>query len=67
MDPPLLDHPSETITADGRHLELFYDSSKLRIVAWKTKHAVYWVSNSLSEQLTNGQMLGIAESLHRIG
>jgi polyisoprenyl-teichoic acid--peptidoglycan teichoic acid transferase len=36
-------------------------------VAWRTPRAVYWVSNSLSETLTNSQMLAIARSLGRVG
>ncbi|HVW16634.1 MAG TPA: LCP family protein [Solirubrobacteraceae bacterium] len=66
MDPPVLDHPSETRSVDGRRFELFYDADRLRIVAWRTTHAVYWVSNTLSETLSNGQMLGIARSLAHI-
>jgi hypothetical protein len=34
-------------------------------VAWRTGRAVYWVSNTLSHDLTNQQMLGIAASLTR--
>ncbi len=64
--PPLLEHPSETRVVNGRHLELFYDGSHLRVVAYRTEHAVYWVSNTLSEALTNQQMLGIASSLRSI-
>jgi hypothetical protein len=46
---------------------LFYDGNRLRLVAWRTPHAVYWVSNTLSETLTNSQMLGIARSFTRVG
>ena len=67
MNPPLLDSPSETRTVDGRKLELFFDGDRLRLVAWRTPRAVYWVSNTLLQSLTNKQMLGIAGSLARVG
>jgi polyisoprenyl-teichoic acid--peptidoglycan teichoic acid transferase len=64
-DPPILASPSEIRNVGGRRLELHFDGRKLRLVAWRTAHAVYWVSNTLSLDLTNQQMLGIAASLTR--
>jgi polyisoprenyl-teichoic acid--peptidoglycan teichoic acid transferase len=61
--PPILDNPSETRKMRGRSYDLFFDGSRLRLVAWRTKRAVYWVSNTLLETLTNAQMLDIARSL----
>jgi hypothetical protein len=66
-DPPLLDNPSEVRTVGGRKLKLYRDGSRLRLVAWQTGNAAYWVSNTLLRSLTNAQMLGIARSLTRIG
>lgn len=66
-NPPLLQSPSEIRTVDGRKLELFRDGSRLRLVAWRTPKATYWVSNTLLRSLTNQQMIGIARSLTRIG
>ena len=65
--PPILDNPSETRRMAGRTYELFFDGSRLRLVAWRTPRAVYWVSNTLLETLKNPQMLAIARSLTRIG
>jgi hypothetical protein len=65
--PPVLAHPTGTRTVHGRKLLLFRDGERLRHVALTTKDAVYWVSNTLSLKLTNAQMLGIAESLTRLG
>jgi polyisoprenyl-teichoic acid--peptidoglycan teichoic acid transferase len=62
---PILASPSEIRYVDGRRLELHYDGSKLRLVAWRNRGAVYWVSNTLSLDLTNQQMLGMAASLTR--
>ena len=65
--PPILDDPSETLKARGRKYQLYYDGNRLRLVAWRTPRAVYWVSNSLSETLSNKQMLAIARSLTMVG
>ena len=65
--PPILDNPSETRKLNGRKFELFFDGGQLRLVAYRTKKAVYWVSNTLLETLTNQQMLALAQSLTRVG
>jgi polyisoprenyl-teichoic acid--peptidoglycan teichoic acid transferase len=65
--PPLLDNPSETRTLNGRKFDLFFDGGRLRLVAYRTKKAVYWVSNTLLQTLTNQQMLALAQSLTRVG
>jgi LCP family protein required for cell wall assembly len=65
--PPILDNPSEKRKMNGRTYELFFDGNRLRLVAWRTPRAVYWVSNTLLQSLTNRQMLGLARSLTRVG
>jgi polyisoprenyl-teichoic acid--peptidoglycan teichoic acid transferase len=66
-NPPILEDASEKRRMGGRTYELFFDGSRLRLVAWRTKRAVYWVSNTLLRSLTNAQMLGIARSLTHLG
>lgn len=63
---PILDDPDEVRTVAGRKLRLYYDGRKLRLVAWRTGDAAYWVSNSLMRRLTNRQMLAITASLRRL-
>jgi LCP family protein required for cell wall assembly len=65
--PPILDHVGETRTVNHKRLELFYNAKRLRVVAWHTPRGVYWVSNDLSESLSNQQLLAMASSLTRIG
>jgi hypothetical protein len=65
--PPILDDPTDKIQMRGRTYEEFYDGSRLRLVAWRTPKAVYWVSNTLSELLSNDQMRALARTLSRIG
>jgi LCP family protein required for cell wall assembly len=61
--PTLLKSPSEIRTVNGRRLLLYFNGRKLTTVAWRTPQAAYWVSNTLTADLTNAQMLGIAASL----
>jgi LCP family protein required for cell wall assembly len=65
-DPPLLASPDRIRVQNGRRLLLFYDGSKLRLVAWRTRTAVYYVSNTLNRRLSNTQMLSVAASLRRL-
>jgi polyisoprenyl-teichoic acid--peptidoglycan teichoic acid transferase len=60
---PILASPSEIRYVAGKRLELHFDGGKLRLVAWRTAQAAYWVSNTLSLDLSNQQMLGMAASL----
>jgi polyisoprenyl-teichoic acid--peptidoglycan teichoic acid transferase len=65
--PPILDDPSEVRRMGGRTYRLYFDGTRLRLVAWQTGRAVYWISNTLLQSLTNKQMLGLAQSLTRVG
>ena len=55
-------------TINGRKLQLYYDGTRLRLVAWRTPRAVYWVlEHAAADDSTNQQMLAIAGSLTRLG
>ena len=62
MDPPILNTPSEERQIGGRKFELHYEGDRLRLVAWRTPKAVYWVSNTLLQTLSEHQMIAIARS-----
>jgi LCP family protein required for cell wall assembly len=64
--PPLLDDPDRTVTRGKRKLKLYMDGSRVRLVAWRTRKAVYWVSNTLSQSVGQAQMIEIAASLRRL-
>ena len=65
-DPPILDNPDEKRTVNGHRVSIYRDGPSIRLVAWRTPRAVYWVSNTLTTDLTNRQMLGIAGSLQKL-
>jgi len=61
-NPPILDSESEERRQGERTFEVHYDGDRVRLVAWRTSKAVYWVSNTLRQTLTERQMLAIARS-----
>jgi LCP family protein required for cell wall assembly len=65
--PPILDDPHATIMRNGRKLLVYRDGRRVRLVAWRTKRAVYWVSNTLTQSVSSDQLIGIAASLRRFG
>jgi hypothetical protein len=64
--PPILDNPDRTVRRHGRKLRLYYDGDRLRLVSWRSKRAVYWISNTLTTDIGEAQMLEIASSLRRL-
>jgi LCP family protein required for cell wall assembly len=64
-DPPILDAPTDKRTVGGRQYELHFAGDRLRLVAWRTPKAAYWVSNTLLQTLTKKQMMAIARSARR--
>jgi LCP family protein required for cell wall assembly len=63
--PPILNHPTTTRSVAGKQLALYFNGGKLSLVAWRTPRAVYWVSNTLTDTLSAGQILAVARSLER--
>jgi len=64
-NPPILDSPSETRKVGGREFRLFFAGDRLRLVAWTTPKATYWISNTLLQTLDKKQMMAIARSTKR--
>jgi polyisoprenyl-teichoic acid--peptidoglycan teichoic acid transferase len=60
--PPLIAHPNEQRKIHGVTYMIFTDGSHIHLVAWRKGHMVYWLTNTLLEDLSNEQMLAIARS-----
>ena len=58
---PAFDSPTDEVSSGGTEYELWYQGQHIEQVAWFEHSAVYWVRNSLTQAVTNGQMLAIAE------
>jgi hypothetical protein len=63
QNPPILNSPSATKFVNGKRLLLYANGGKLSLVAWRTPQGVYWVSNTLTDNITNRQLVAIAASL----
>jgi polyisoprenyl-teichoic acid--peptidoglycan teichoic acid transferase len=64
-DPPILANPDETKTINGQAYLLSWDGPQLRLIGWKTDQGSYWVSNTLLNALSPGQMFAIAQSMQK--
>ena len=64
-NPPILNSPTQTERIGGKQLIEYFNGHKLSLVAWRTPQAVYWISNTLTDALSNSQMIAIAASLTR--
>ncbi len=67
LEPPIVDHPQETRYLDGRAYMIFADGEHIHMVAWREHHVLYWVINTLLEELSNRQMLTLADSTQPLG
>lgn len=61
LHPPILDNPSETVTIGRRAYSLYYSGEHVTTVAWREGNAVYWVENTLTNNVSPRQMVEIAE------
>ncbi len=66
-DAPLVQGPSVTRWIKGRAYKLFYNGSKLHMVAFEENGGAYWVVNTLLDRMSNETMLAIAKGLQPLG
>jgi polyisoprenyl-teichoic acid--peptidoglycan teichoic acid transferase len=66
-DAPMFANPDQTVTIGGRTYSLYYSGQHLMVVAWFEHGAVYWIHNSLTDAVQNGELLAIAEQTEPIG
>jgi LCP family protein required for cell wall assembly len=64
-DPPLFRN-ADTIRRGGRTYLLVGDGHHYQDVGWREHGAMYWITNTIFDGLTNAQMLALAESAHAI-
>jgi LCP family protein required for cell wall assembly len=65
--PPIIANPSRTVDINGRHYILVDDGAHIHLIAWREHGALYWVNNTLLEDLSNAQMISIANSVQPLG
>jgi len=62
LRPPAVESPTGTKKVGGRTYMLFYQGDSLHMVAWRERGTLYWVLNTLDDQLSNDVMMGLATS-----
>jgi len=62
LGPPIVAHPNEERKIGHRKYMVFTDGSHIHVIAWREHGMLYWVANTLLEDLSNQQMLAIARS-----
>jgi polyisoprenyl-teichoic acid--peptidoglycan teichoic acid transferase len=65
-DAPILEGVTERRKIGRRTYELVPDGDRVRLVAWRTPKAAYWISNTLLLTLSDKQMLAIARSVRSL-
>jgi polyisoprenyl-teichoic acid--peptidoglycan teichoic acid transferase len=61
LNPPLFAH-ARTQLIDGRNYEFVDDGAHIHVIGWRSGNVLYWLTNTLLEELSNSQMLAIAKS-----
>jgi LCP family protein required for cell wall assembly len=65
--PPLLSGADQTVSLAGRTYSLYYSGQHLDVVAWREHGVAYWIHNTLTDGIGNGELLAIAEQTRPIG
>jgi polyisoprenyl-teichoic acid--peptidoglycan teichoic acid transferase len=65
-DPPILQGVTEERKLGKRTYQLVRDGDRVKLVAWRTPKAVYWISNTLLLTLSDKQMMAIARSVRGV-
>jgi hypothetical protein len=64
--PPAIADPDQRQTIRGHRYLLFYNGSKLHMVAWRAGGTTFWVNNTLDDRIPNATLLAIATSFVRV-
>ena len=60
--PPILEHPTGTRTAGARTYQLYTERGKLRMIAWRQGSTEIWITDTLQNDLTNDQLIGLGRT-----
>lgn len=61
LNPPLFAH-ARVQSIDGRQYRMVDDGSHIHVIGWRSHNVLYWLTNTLLEELSNQQMLQLAKS-----
>jgi polyisoprenyl-teichoic acid--peptidoglycan teichoic acid transferase len=61
LNPPLFAH-ARTQVIDGIGYRFVNDGAHIHVIGWRSGRVLYWLTNTLLEELSNQQMLALAKS-----
>ncbi len=61
LNPPLFAH-AHVQTIGGRTYRFVDDGAHIHVIGWRTHNVLYWLTNTLLEELSNAQMIALAKS-----
>ena len=65
LNPPLFAH-ARVQTVGGRSYRIVDDGSHIHAIGWRAGNVLYWLTNTLLEELSNAQMIALAQSAHAL-
>ena len=63
---PILKGVDETRVNKGRTFQIYNQDGRIQRIAWHDGDAVYWISNTLLQTLSNTEMLAIAYNTQKL-
>ena len=66
LDPPAIDNPDAKRVVGGTKYLLFYEGKHVHMIAWRRGNTLYWVLNTLGNELDNELMTAMATSFQRV-
>jgi hypothetical protein len=66
LRPPAIENPNAKQTINGTEYLLFYQASRLHMVAWERNKTLFWVLNTLDNELSNDTMMSLAKSFRPV-
>ncbi len=61
LNPPLFAHARVQVIG-GREYRFVDDGSHIHVIGWRSGRVLYWLTNTLLEELSNAQMFALAKS-----
>ncbi len=61
LNPPLFAH-ARVETIGSRSYRMVDDGSHIHVIGWRSGRVLYWLTNTLLEELSNAQMIAVAKS-----
>lgn len=61
-DPPILQGPEDEIVVGNQRMRLYWESGRLRMIAWRSSGTWTWITNTIGNELDSQTMISLARS-----